>query len=152
MKKSIGETNLQALIANMESVLNDGEYVFATVENTAAIPRDITICEIKEQEGITVVLSKKDAERLGLDFEFAAAWITLNIHSSLEAVGLTAAFSTELGKNNISCNVIAGYYHDHIFVDKNDEDKAMSVLREMAKSFSIKSKNESKKSLRNFDN
>ncbi len=132
MKKAIGETNLEALIANMEPILNDGEYVFATVENTVAIPRDITICEIKEKEGITVVLSKKDAERLGLSFEFVAAWITLNIHSSLEAVGLTAAFATELGKNNISCNVIAGYYHDHIFVDKKDADKAMRVLREMA--------------------
>ena len=133
MKQAAGITNLQKLITNMKPVLNEGEYVFASVSDIALIPRDITICEIKEQEGITVVLSKKDAERLELPFEFVAAWITLDIHSSLEAVGLTAAFSTELGKNNISCNVIAGYYHDHIFVDKKDEDKAMRVLREMSK-------------------
>lgn len=116
----------------MEPVLNEGEYVFSTVASTTTIPRDITVCEIKEKEGITVVLLKKDAERLGLAFEFIAAWITLNIHSSLDAVGLTAAFSTELGANNISCNVIAGYYHDHIFVDKKDKEKAMKVLRDMS--------------------
>lgn len=133
MEKSKGETNLNNLIKNMEPILNDGEYVFASVSNVTSIPRDITICEIKEKEGITVVLSKKDAEELELTFEFVAVWITLNIHSSLEAVGLTAAFASELGKHNISCNVIAGYYHDHIFVDKKDAEKAMKVLWNMTK-------------------
>jgi len=127
-----GITNLEALIANMEPVLNEGEYVFTTVQNTASIPREITICEVKEKEGITVVLKKEEAEKLGLAFEFVASWITLNIHSALEAVGLTAAFATALGKQNISCNVIAGYYHDHIFVAVKDKDKAMEVLRNMS--------------------
>jgi len=132
MKKKGGETALAKLIANMEPVLNEGDYVFATVLSTNSIPREITVCEIKEKEGITVILLKKDAERLGLSFEYIAAWITLNIHSSLEAVGLTAAFASELGKNNISCNVVAGYYHDHIFVDKKDKDKAIRVLQAMS--------------------
>ncbi len=133
MHNTTGITNLEELIANMQPVLNEGEYVFASVSNIASIPREITVCEIKEKEGVTVVVSKKDAERLELPFEFVASWITLNIHSSLEAVGLTAAFSSELGKNNISCNVIAGYYHDHIFVDTKDTDKALSVLWNMTK-------------------
>jgi len=131
MKAPIGEINLEALIANMEPILNEGEYVFASVENAESIPREITICEVKEREGTTVVLSKENAERYGLEFEFVATWITLNVHSALEAVGLTAAFATELGNHNISCNVIAGYYHDHIFVDRKDGDKAMKVLLEM---------------------
>jgi len=131
--KKIGETNLKTLIAHMKPVLNEGEYVFVTVQDTELIPRAITICEIKEKEGITVVLLKKDAERLKLPFQFIAAWITLNIHSSLEAVGLTAAFSSALGQHNISCNVIAGYYHDHIFVDQKDKNKAIEVLQAMTK-------------------
>jgi hypothetical protein len=131
VKDKNGVTDLSKLIANMEPILNDGEYVFASVSNIELIPRTITICEIKEREGVTVVVSKENAEQLGLVFEFVAAWITLNIHSSLEAVGLTAAFASELGKHNISCNVVAGYYHDHIFVDIKDKDKALKVLWSM---------------------
>ncbi len=132
MENKTGETDLAQLIANMEPVLNEGDYVFTTVHNTMAIPRETTICEIKEKEGITLILSKMDADRLGLTYEYIASWITLNIHSSLAAVGLTAAFSKELGDNGISCNVIAGYYHDHIFIDKKDNHKALNVLREMS--------------------
>ena len=131
MSKIIGEMNLESLIRNMEPVLNEGSYIFACVADIEKIPRAMTICEVKEKEGVTVVVSKEHAEQLGLPINFIASWITLNIHSSLEAVGLTAAFATALGNNNISCNVIAGYYHDHIFVDQNDADKAMKVLWEM---------------------
>lgn len=138
MAKLTGVTNLQQLIANMEPVLNEGEYVFATVTSLEGIPRNSTICEIQEKEGTTLILSKVNAEKLGLSFEYIAAWITLNIHSSLEAVGLTAAFATELGNHNISCNVVAGYYHDHIFVDIKDAQKAMEVLWEMTKSDLVK--------------
>ena len=133
MSKASGETNLQALIKNMEPVLNEGEYVFSTVIDIDTVPRQDTICEIKEKEGITVILSIENAKKLGLAYQYVAAWITLNIHSSLDAVGLTAAFATELGQNNISCNVVAGYYHDHIFVDIKDKNKAMDVLWGMTK-------------------
>ena len=131
MSKAIGEMNLAELIRNMEPVLNEGVYVFASVANIESIPRAMTVCEMKEKEGVTVVVSKEHAEQLGLPINFIASWITLNIHTSLEAVGLTAAFATALGNNKISCNVIAGYYHDHIFVDQKDAEKAMKVLWEM---------------------
>ncbi len=133
MENKKGITNLEQLIANMEPVLNKGEYIFASVLDVSAIPRSMTICEMREKEGMTVVLAKKDAESLGLSFEFVAAWITLNIHSALDAVGLTAAFATTLGDKEISCNVIAGFYHDHIFVDVKDKEKAMEVLWGMTK-------------------
>lgn len=132
MKKSTGETALQQLIANMEPVLNDGNYVFTTISDLAGIPRELTVCEMREKEGTTLVLAQENADALGLPYAYVAAWITLNVHSALEAVGLTAAFAAALGANNISCNVIAGYYHDHIFVDVKDKLRALDVLRELA--------------------
>ena len=63
-----------------------------------------------------------------------AAWITLEVHSSLAAVGLTAAFAGALAQANISCNVIAGYYHDHLFVARDDAERALSTLRALAAS------------------
>jgi len=61
------------------------------------------------------------------------AWITLSVHSSLEAVCLTAPFSKALADKGISCNVIAGFYHDHIFIGEGDKEKAILVLRNMQK-------------------
>lgn len=127
-----GEKNLSKLIAGMTPLLHEGDYVFCTIENLNMINRDDTICEFKETEGITVVVEKSKAEELKLNYDYIASWITLQIHSSLDAVGLTAVFSTELAKNNISCNVIAGYYHDHIFVDKKSSNKAIKVLTKLS--------------------
>jgi len=92
------------------------------------VSMEVVIGSFREREGMTVVLSKDVADGLGLSYDLVHSWITLNIHSSLEAVGLTAAFSSALSKENISCNVIAAYYHDHIFVSREDSSRALEVL------------------------
>ena len=128
-----GEKDLQKLLKNMKPVLNPGEYVFAVVKNLDNILRTDTLFEFKEKEAITLVLEKNKADTLKLSYQFISSWITLKIHSYLEAVGLTAAFSTALTKQKISCNVVAGFYHDHIFVDTKDAKKAIEVLTNLSK-------------------
>ena len=130
-----GEKNMNKLVNEMSPKLNDGDYVFVTQKNLDNIDRKDTVCEFKEDEGTTIIIEQKKADHLNLHYQFIASWITLTIHSSLESVGLTAAFSNELAKYNISCNVIAGYYHDHIFVNKEDTNKAMEVLTSLSQNF-----------------
>ena len=127
-----GEKNLSLLLKNMKPTLYPDAYIFASMSNVDHIKRADTLCEFKESEGITVVMEKSKADSYGLTYESAYARITLEVHSSLDAVGLTAAFSNELARNGISCNVIAGYHHDHIFVGKDDGEKAIRCLKDMS--------------------
>lgn len=126
-----GETNLAKLLATLEPHLNEGDYVYCTIPDASHIDLTDAILYFRETEGLTLILPKEKADALHLTYEYIAAWITLSVHSSLEAVGLTAAFSKALTGAGISCNVIAGYYHDHIFVAKPDAQRSMAVLKSL---------------------
>jgi len=126
------ESNLEKLIKNMSPTLNVGSYVFCSVERSFVVPDSIVLASFMEQEGKTLVLSRESAENHNLEYTAVMAWITLAVHSSLQAVGFTAKVSTALAYNDISCNVIAGYHHDHLFVEKDDAEKAMEVLKELS--------------------
>lgn len=127
-----GETSLNTLLRSMSPQLNDGEFVFCTLVSRDQLKGLDPLGSFREQEGLTVIVSRQQADELGLTYDYLAAWITLTVHSSLQAVGLTAAFAGALGKAGISCNVIAGYYHDHLFVGRADAERAMAVLRQLA--------------------
>ena len=123
-----GETNLDALLKTMSPKLNEGDFVFCSVAEDFQVNSTDLLGSFREEEGLTVIIKKSEADRLQLSYSFTASWISLAVHSSLEAVGLTAAFSKALAEHGISCNVVAAYYHDHIFVAKKDTSKAMEVL------------------------
>lgn len=130
-----GERDLEKLVASMSPVLMDGEYVFCTFPDAHyGDYLDLEpIVTIKELEGLTLVVPKNKADEKNISYESAFRRITLSINSSLVAVGLTAAFSSKLSDHGISANVIAGYYHDHIFVQKELADKAIEALNELAR-------------------
>lgn len=114
----------------MRPCLRDGRFVFSTV---ARLPHDLpVVAMIREDEGLSIVVEQDRADLLGLGYDFVAAMITLRVHSSLEAVGLTAAVATALARAGISCNVVAGNQHDHLFVPAERAGEALHVLEELA--------------------
>jgi hypothetical protein len=123
-----GESNLNILLNTMKPKLNDGEFVFCTLKDLALVDLKGIVLLFKEEEAMTIIVKKETADALNLGYSFIASWITLTVYSSLEAVGLTAAFSSALSEGGISCNVVAAFYHDHIFVDRKDAKKAMEIL------------------------
>ncbi len=125
-----GESDLAVLLATMEPDLLPDRYVFVTVDDPPS--EVVPFAVVREDEGTTLVLIEEDAARLGLVPDHVAARITLRVHSSLAAVGLTAAFTTVLAEAGLSCNVIAGWYHDHLFVPYDDGPRAAELLRRLA--------------------
>ena len=121
--------NLATLLQTMQPTLNEGTYVYASVPDGRNLPAHAIVASIRESEGLSVVIEESAAHQAGLSAVFRCAWITLSVNSDLEAVGLTAAFSSELAKAGISCNVIAGLHHDHLFVPVGQANSALDVLR-----------------------
>lgn len=127
-----GETHLRTLLASMKPVLHTGDYVFCVAPGSAKINHNDIVATFREEEGVTLILEKSKADELNLRYYFVAAWITLTVHSSLDAVGLTAAVSTALAQRGVSCNVVAAFYHDHIFVKRSDAATALEILNHLS--------------------
>ena len=126
-------TDLDILLKSMSPELIEGNYVFCTVSGSLADYLAMEpIATFREQEGLTLVVKEEVAITSQLEFDAVFSLITLSVHSSLEAVGLTAAFANKLSSCGISANVIAGYYHDHIFVQKSKAEQAMNALKEFS--------------------
>ncbi|MFW2514008.1 ACT domain-containing protein [Demequina sp. SO4-13] len=128
-----GDTDLDTLIATMSPELDPATYVWATMEGLAAASALIdAVATVREAEGLSLVLPIDAAARHGLEFDFPSARITLTVHSSLEAVGLTAAVGGALARAGIAANVVAGFHHDHVFVPREHAADAMAALADLA--------------------
>ena len=125
--------DLQLLLRTLEPVLNEGVWVYVCVPRDAEARLDwaSVASSVREREGLSAVLPEEEAARLGLTPLYRAAWITLTVNSDLTAVGLTAAFAAALGAERISCNVVAGALHDHIFVPHEEAARALEALRRL---------------------
>jgi hypothetical protein len=122
-------SDLDVLLRTMEPVLHEGVYVYAVVPLNADLTSMAPVATFREPEGMTIIASEAEALRADLRIIFRAAWITLKVHSDLQAVGLTAAFSRALSEAGISCNVVAAAHHDHIFVPVECAQQALARLR-----------------------
>jgi len=121
-------SDLAELLRTLRPVLNDGTYVFVSLPHEADSSALEPLATFREKEGLTVVVGEERARLAGLRVLFRAAWITLTVHSDLEAVGLTAAVADALTRANISCNMIAAAHHDHLFVPVESARAAIEVL------------------------
>jgi hypothetical protein len=128
MTPSAPVSDLTTLIASVSPRLHSGVFAFISVDEEHEPAWENVVAAIREPEGLSLVVPLEVAERLGAAVLFRAAWITLTVHSDLQAVGLTAAFSRALANVGISCNVVAGAYHDHIFVPHEQASDAMAAL------------------------
>ena len=118
----------------MEPVLDERDFVFCSFPTLDWDQmRELNPIGIfHEKEGVTFILDTKNAVDKKIDYLSVYRLITLNVHSSLDAVGLTAAFSAKLAEKNISANV-AAYYHDHIFVPEEKAEQALEAILELQK-------------------
>ena len=127
-----GELNLDTLLKALSAKLIEGVFVIVTVPfgevPVGLAPRML----FRESEGTTLILLKSEAEAHGLGHEFPSRMITLNVHSSLEAVGFMAVIATALAKQGMGVNPVAGFYHDHLFIPEDRVQDALDVLAQLA--------------------
>ena len=133
-----GETDLSELLASMQPVLAQETFVFLTQVDDKKAAALKPIMRFVENEGATLIASKSAADAEGLSYEFPCKKITLNVHSSLDAVGFLAAITTHLAKLNIGVNPVSGFFHDHLFVPEDRADDVISALKELTQSMSRK--------------
>ena len=128
-----GEEDLDTLLVLLEPSLLPGDFVFCTAANLkyGDFAELQPLASYQEEEGLTLVLAKQSADVAGLAYDSVFNCITLMVHSSLEAVGLTAAVSGKLAANGISANFMAAYHHDHVFVPENKAQLALQLLAEL---------------------
>jgi uncharacterized protein len=124
-----GEHDLKTLLRNMQPEMQPGVFVFCTVPEGRDLPPAVKpVLIFREQEGMTCVMRREEAENAGVPYEFASRLITLKVHSALDAVGFLAAAAVRLAEAGISTNVVSAFYHDHFFVPDDRAEDALRIL------------------------
>lgn len=130
-----GEKDLRRLLAQMDPRIRKEEYVYCFLPSDSSDWLSLKpVGWFMEEEGITLILEKEIARRLNLPFDFECRLITLNVHSSLSAIGLLAAVTARLAESGISVNVISAFYHDHLLVPTDKAEETLRILNSLAKS------------------
>ncbi|MFT5139701.1 MAG: hypothetical protein ACI9H8_000014 [Lysobacterales bacterium] len=126
-----GLENIHQLLSEMAPVMGPQEYIFATFPgaNYADLASLSPVASFLEDEGLSLVIERSVAENAQIPFNSVFKKISLQVHSSLDAVGLTAAISSVLAKQGISANIIAAFYHDHVFVPSARAQEALDILK-----------------------
>lgn len=123
--------DLATLLATLTVSQRPGEFCMATVPAATPLGAGVDALMV-EDEGVTAICTTERAQAEGWAYEFPCAWLTLDVYSALEAVGLTAAVAKVLTKAQIPCNVIAARHHDHILVPVERANEAMDVVSSLA--------------------
>src|SRR3954453_13030765 len=129
-----GLTDLDQLIAQLSPVLVPGEYVLVCVPTQTQADALKPICTFVEQEGITAICSRQRADAAGVAYEEVFRQLTLQVYSSLQAVGLVAAVAELLRSAAIPCNVVSAFHHDHLFVPVSRAEQAKTLLEKLSRS------------------
>lgn len=129
----VGEKDLKKLLENLSPVLLEEEYIFCSMpgSNYGEFNSLKPIASFLEKEGLTLVVEKEKAKQANIKFQATFRCISLGVHSDLVSVGLTAKISSVLFEQNISANIIAGYFHDHVFVPSNQALRAFDFLKKL---------------------
>lgn len=130
-----GSTNLSHLLPSMSPKLHKDVFVFITIKAGTPIPNIGAVMQFNEVEGLTLIAPLQAAKKAGLTYEFPCRMITLNIHSSLEAVGFLAVITTHLAKLDIGVNPVSGFYHDHLFIPEDKASVVMAALAELSQKY-----------------
>lgn len=144
-----GEDDLSKLIKTMSPSLDGGTYVFCHIPADSAsgqqlaakfLTEKVAQMAFWENEGWSLILPEGAAMGESLQPVFKCKKVTLNVHSSLDAVGFLAAITTRLAKLKIGVNPVSGYYHDHLFVPVGKEDAVMDTLKDMVEEANVEVK------------
>ena len=128
-----GERDLVTLLRSMRPVLHPEMYVFATLKPGEEAPPSVApIMTFREEEGMTLILLESEARSIGLAGTFRSRLITLQVHSSLAAVGFLAAVGTRLAEAGLAVNAVSAYFHDHLFVPAERAEEALATLQSLA--------------------